>query len=122
MARPQCKRTVANIPQCVYFKPRAIPLSLLEEVILTVDECEAIRLADLEGMYQEEAANKMNTSRQTFGRIVDAAHKRVADALINGKALRIDGGNIELLSELMKRSGQMERCCVRKRARRRKRQ
>lgn len=69
---------------------------MLECVELTVDELEAVRLADLEGMYQEEAAAKMNVSRQTFGRIVEAAHKKIADALVHGKALSIQGGPVEI--------------------------
>ncbi len=68
----------------------------LEQVALTVDELEAIRLADLEGLYQEEAAQRMNVSRQTFGRIITEAHKKIADALVYGKALSIDGGPIEV--------------------------
>ena len=63
---------------------------------LTFDELEAIRLADFEGLYQEQAAKKMNISRQTFGRIVESAHKKIADALVNGKALSIEGGPFEL--------------------------
>jgi predicted DNA-binding protein (UPF0251 family) len=84
------------MPESNYFKPRGIPLSLLEEVILTVDEFEAIRLADLEGLYQEQAAEQMNVSRQTFGRIIDSAHKKVAEALVRGKALKIEGGEFEM--------------------------
>jgi predicted DNA-binding protein (UPF0251 family) len=84
------------MPESNYFKPRGIPLSALEEVVLTVDEFEAIRLADLEGLYQEQAAGKMNVSRQTFGRIIEAAHKKVADALVQGKALKIEGGEFEM--------------------------
>jgi len=68
----------------------------LEQVELTVDEFEAIRLADMEGLYQEAAAQRMNVSRQTFGRILEAAHKKVADALVNGKALSIAGGSVEI--------------------------
>jgi predicted DNA-binding protein (UPF0251 family) len=71
-------------------------LRTLEQVALTVDELEAIRLADLEGLYQEEAAQRMNVSRQTFGRIITEAHKKIADALVHGKALSIAGGRIEL--------------------------
>lgn len=66
----------------------------LQEVILKADEIEAIRLADYEQLYQEEAAQKMNVSRQTFGRIVESARRKIADALINGKALRIDENQI----------------------------
>ena len=96
MARPRNCRRVGSMPESNYFKPRGIPLSVLEEVILTVDEFEAIKLADLENLYQEQAAEKMNVSRQTFGRIIDSAHKKVADALVKGKALKIEGGEFEM--------------------------
>jgi len=96
MARPINCRRVGSIPESDYFKPRGIPLSMLEDVILTVDEFEAIRLADLEHLYQEQAAEKMNVSRQTFGRIIDSAHKKVAEALVRGKALKIEGGEFEV--------------------------
>jgi predicted DNA-binding protein (UPF0251 family) len=86
------------MPESDYFKPRGIPLSMLEEVILTVDEFEAIRLADLEGLYQEQAAEKMKVSRPTFGRIIDSAHRKVAEALVKGKALKIEGGEFEMAS------------------------
>jgi uncharacterized protein len=98
MARPRQCRRVGSMPESNYFKPRGIPLSALEEVILTVDEFEAIRLADLGGLYQEQAAEKMNVSRQTFGRIIESAHKKVADALVKGKALKIEGGEFEMAS------------------------
>jgi len=96
MARPINCRRVGFMPERNYFKPRGIPVSMLEEVILTVDEFEAIRLADLEGLYQEQAAEKMNVSRQTFGRIIDSAHIKVAEALVKGKALKIEGGEFEM--------------------------
>jgi predicted DNA-binding protein (UPF0251 family) len=96
MARPRNCRQVSLMPQSDYFKPRSIPLSMLEEVILTVDEFEAIRLADLDGLYQEQAAERMRVSRQTFGRIIEAAHKKVAEALVKGKALKIEGGEFEM--------------------------
>jgi len=79
-------------PEVAYFKPRGIPLTKLDEVILTVDEFESIRLADIEGMYQDEAAKEMNVSRQTFGNIVKSAHRKIADALVKGKAIKIKGG------------------------------
>jgi predicted DNA-binding protein (UPF0251 family) len=85
---------VGCVPDKNYFKPRGIPASQLEEVVLSLDEFEAIRLADLEGLYQEEGARKMNISRQTFGRIIDSAHKKIADVLVNGKALKIEGGEV----------------------------
>lgn len=96
MPRPRQCRRVARLPQATYYKPRGVPMRMLQRVALTVDELEALRLADLEGLYQEEAAGRMNVSRQTFGRIVEAAHKKVADALVNGKALSIEGGPIEV--------------------------
>jgi len=73
-----------------YFKPRKVPLNSLEEVCLNVCEVEAIRLADFEGMYQENASKEMEVSRQTFGNIINSARKKLADALINGKAIKIE--------------------------------
>ena len=96
MARPKNCRRVSSIPLSGYFKPRGIPLSMLDEVVLTVDEFEAVRLADLEGLYQEQAAEKMNVSRPTFGRVIESAHKKVAEALVRGKALKIEGGEFEV--------------------------
>jgi uncharacterized protein len=98
MARPRNCRRVGCLPESQYFKPRGIPLSVLEEINLTVDEFEAIRLADLEGLYQEQAAERMNVSRQTFGRIIESGHKKVAEALVKGKALKIEGGDFDMAS------------------------
>ena len=95
MPRPCRCRRIRCRPDTDYFKPRGIPLDALEEVNLTLDELEAIRLADLTELYQEDAAKKMNISRQTFGNIINSAHKKIADALLNAKALKIEGGNIE---------------------------
>jgi predicted DNA-binding protein (UPF0251 family) len=99
MPRPRHCRYVAQLPQASYYKPRGIPLSVLEEVTLTVDEFEAIRLTDLEGLYQADAAEKMNVSRQTLGRVLESAHKKIADALVHGKALLIKGGPIQIITE-----------------------
>ncbi len=96
MPRPRQCRRIGQLPPATYYKPRGVPLRVLEQVALTVDEFEAIRLADLEGLYQEEAARRMNVSRQTFGRILEAAHRKVADVLVHGKALSIEGGPIEV--------------------------
>ena len=96
MPRPRHYRRVAHLPPVTFYKPRGIPLSILEPVTLSVDELEAIRLADLEGLYQEQAAEKMNISRPTFGRVIESAHKKIADALVNGKAILIQGGPIEI--------------------------
>jgi predicted DNA-binding protein (UPF0251 family) len=82
------------MPAAPLFKPAGIPARLLEEVVLALDELEAIRLADLQGLYQEQAAERMRISRPTFGRIIDSGHRKVAEALIMGKALRIEGGPV----------------------------
>jgi len=89
--RPCCKR-VEEMPGVIYFKPRAVPLADLAEVILTVEELEALRLAHQEGLYQQEAAARMEVSRATFGRVLNAAHRKVTKALVEGCALRIEGG------------------------------
>jgi len=95
MSRPcRCRRIRCN-PDTNYFKPRGIPLDMLEEVNLALDELEAVRLADREGLYQEVAAKKMGISRQTFGNIINSAHRKIADVLLNGKALKIEGGVVK---------------------------
>lgn len=94
MPRPCCRRHVGCAPDAIYFKPAGVPLHRLEEVVLPLDELEALRLADLNGQYQEQAAAQMKISRATFARIIEVARRKVADALINGKALRIEGGPV----------------------------
>jgi len=89
MARPEKKRKTNCNPASYYFKPRAVSLADLDEIDLAYDELEAIRLADLNGLFQEDAAAKMLVSRATFGRILMRAHQKIADAIINGKAIRI---------------------------------
>lgn len=76
-----------------FFKPQGVPLISLEEIVLTVDECEALCFADRQGMYQADAAKKMRISRQTFGNIIESARKKTAEAILCGKALRIGGGS-----------------------------
>ena len=90
MARPVKCRRISCAPASSYFKPAGIPLRDLDEVVLGMDELEAMRLTDLEGRYQQDAAEQMGVSRQTIGNILNSAHAKVADALLNGKALRID--------------------------------
>jgi len=90
------------MPCAVYFKPAGIPVSMLEEVVLTLDELEALRLADLNGLYQEQAAVQMKISRPTFSRVIEQARRKVADALIHGKALRLAGGAVVMKRENMK--------------------
>jgi len=89
-------RTIGDVPGFSLFKPAGIPSSRLEWVSLTLDEVEAIRLTDLEGLYQEVAAERMQVSRRTFGRILESAHRKIAQALVQGKALKIEGGNIAM--------------------------
>ena len=96
MGRMPKWRCVASIPEVTYFKPAGIPYRTLEEVSLSVEEAEAIRLKDLEALEQEEGARRMNISRPTFHRVLTAARRKLADALLNGKAIRIEGGNFEL--------------------------
>jgi predicted DNA-binding protein (UPF0251 family) len=87
------------MPQVTYFKPAGVPARLLEGVALSVEELEAIRLKDTEGLQQEDCAQRMRISRPTFHRVLESARRKVADALINGKAVRIEGGNFALASQ-----------------------
>ena len=96
MSRPPKCRRVEFLPDVTYFKPAGIPLRDLEEVCMSIEEAEAIRLKDLEGLEQEQGAEKMNISRPTFQRVLASARQKIADALLNGKAIRIDGGNFEM--------------------------
>jgi len=99
MPRPKCCRQIGVMPGKTCFHPEGAKPSSFEEVHLTLDEYEAIRLADLEGLYQEQAASRMNISRQTFGRIIEAARRKVADVLVNGKILKIEGGSVSMKAE-----------------------
>ncbi len=89
MPRKKQSRNICGKPNATYYKPAGIPLKDLEEVALSLDEFESIRLADYEGLYQEDAAKQMNISRQTFGRIIKSAHQKIATALVQGKAIVI---------------------------------
>jgi len=100
--RPYCCRRVAGQPAASIFKPIGIPVRMLDEVVMTLDEFEAVRLADLDGLYQESAAEQMGVSRPTFSRISASAHRKLADALVHGKALRIEGGPVHVAGH---------RCC-----------
>ena len=97
MVKPRKKRNVLYPPRTLYFKPYGVPINNLHDVIITIDEYEAIRLADYKQLKQEEAAKKMNISRPTFTRLIDSARKKVAEAIINGKAIRIEGGSFIFL-------------------------
>jgi predicted DNA-binding protein (UPF0251 family) len=99
MARPPCPRRIDAPPRFGYFKPAGVPVAQLEEVVLSVDELEALRLADLRGQYQDEAAQHMGISRATFARIVESGRHKVAQALVEGRALRIEGGPVDFGEE-----------------------
>ena len=96
MGRRQLWRKVSSMPPITYFKPAGVGMAELKEVKLLVEEAEAIRLRDLEGLEQEECAKEMNISRTTYSRLLDSARHSIADALLNGKAIRIEGGNFEM--------------------------
>ena len=103
MARPHCPRRIASLPGVVYFKPAGIPLRELEERVLSLDEFEALRLADMEGMPQLDAARLMGISRQTFSRILARARETVATCMTRGMAIRIEGGVVHLDAKRGKR-------------------
>lgn len=90
MPRPKKPRCLRFQPNVYYFKPRGIPLRLLEEIELLPDELEALKLAEVEGLEQKEAAARMKISQPTFARILASAHKKTAIALTSGKAIRIE--------------------------------
>lgn len=97
MPRPRNCRYVERQPCVTYFKPRGIPMTELTETVLTVEGLEALRLADLEGLTTGEGAERMRVSRHTFGRTLSEARRAVADALVNGRALCIQGGTYAVL-------------------------
>jgi len=84
------------MPDVTYFKPPGIPLRYLDEIGISFVETEAIRLKDSEGLDQIKCAKKMDISRSTFQRIIQAARHKIAEALLNGKAIRIDGGHFDI--------------------------
>jgi predicted DNA-binding protein (UPF0251 family) len=96
MPRPRRCRRVWFEPNVTYFKPAGVRMIDLEESILTVDEFEAVRLKDLEGFNEVDAAKKMNISQPTFNRLLSSARKKIADAIVNGKAIKIFGGPYKL--------------------------
>ena len=97
--RPKKTRWVKCEPGERCFRPQCKPLNKLDGVFLTIDEFEAIRLADYEGLKQQEAAERMRISRPTFSRIISSAHSKVGDALLNVKAIRIDGGCCKIIGK-----------------------
>ena len=95
------KNRWVNIPPAVYyFKPAGVPVNRLMEIVLSLEEYEAIRLSDYDGLKHDEAAVRMGVSRPTFTRVLAEARQKLADAVINGKAIIIDGGNYVFINKL----------------------
>lgn len=97
MSRPPKCRRVEFIPELTYFKPAGVPLMELEEVSVTIEELEAIRLKDLEGLEQEASAIRMGVSRPTYHRVLTSARAKIAKALVEGKAIRVEGGHYKIV-------------------------
>ena len=89
MPRPRLCRTIRFNPNITYFKPQGMPMRHLEVIELTAEEVEALRLKNIQGLEQNECAKKMNTSQSTFQRILSSAYKKISEALIKGKAIKI---------------------------------
>jgi len=107
MPRPRKLRFVQGGPMSNIFKPRGIPARDLEEVVLPIEGLEAIRLSDLEKLDHETAATRMNVSRQTFGRILAEARQTLAEAIVMGKMIRIQGGSYTMSGV---KKGRCKRC------------
>lgn len=99
MPRPRKCRWIERIPGITFFKPQGIPLKVLEQTVITVDELEAVRLADYLGLSHEETARQMQVSRPTVTRMLARARRNIAEALVNGKAIRIEGGDYRLAGD-----------------------
>ena len=95
--RPKKIRWIKCEPGERCFRPQCKPLSKLEGELLSLDEFEAVRLADFENLKQEQAAKRMKISRPTFSRIISSAHKKIGDALVNIKAIKIEGGCCKII-------------------------
>ena len=93
MPRPKKNRRICCEPSAYFFKPRGVPMFKLSEIVIEHDELESLRLADIEKMSHEEGAKAMKISRATFGRILEKARLKTADAILNGKAIRIENTN-----------------------------
>jgi len=96
MPRPRIRRRICFNPHIHHFRPMGIPIKTIQESILTREEAEAIRLIDYEKIAQAKAAKKMQISQPTLSRILKSAREKTADALINGKAIKIQGGDFKM--------------------------
>jgi len=104
MARPTNNRIVHEPPIFTEFKPAGVSGKSLKRIQCTLDEFEALRLADFIGLSHEEAASEMEVSRSTFSRLIEKSRKKVAEFIIRGKMLTIDGGNVHFRKNII-------RCC-----------
>ena len=102
MSRPKIDRSVACPPRFSSYKPTGVGRARLDAIILSIDEYEAIKLANYDGLGQEEASAKMKISRPTFTRLLGSAQKKIADFIVNGKELKIEGGQIHFRENLLK--------------------
>jgi uncharacterized protein len=102
MPRPQKERIIKEPPVFTEFKPMGMPTRLIKSIILSLDEYEALRLSDFAGFSQEEAAEEMDISRPTFTRLIESARKKMAEMLIQGKRLLIEGGNIHFRHNIIR--------------------
>jgi len=89
MPRPRLCRRIQFNPNITYFKPQGVPMRFLEVIELSAEELEALRLKNIKGLEQTEAAERMNTSQSTFQRILCSGYKKITEALIEGKAIKI---------------------------------
>lgn len=96
MVRPRKRRMINNLPRINYFKPAGIPMRDLEEINLTLEELEALRLINIDELNQTEAAEKMQVHQSTFNRTLSNARNKITQALINGWALKIEGGDYKM--------------------------
>lgn len=102
MRGPYRKRRIQMPPRFGHFKPAGVPRRLLKRIELTLDEYEAIRLADYDGLEHLEAAEQMNISRSTFTRLIEKARHKVAEVVVDGREMVIEGGNIDLVNTLLR--------------------
>ena len=109
VGRPQLCRRVSRLPDQTFFKPAGVPLRNLEAHVLRLDELEAMRLVDVEGLYHQEAARRMDVSRATLGRILENARKTVARVLLEGGALSIEGGVVDIQTPSVKSHSEIKR-------------
>lgn len=101
MPRPVKPRIVENMPQVNFYKPAGVPMTELKEVVLSIDEFEALRLKDMEKLEQQSCAEKMGVAQSTFQRIITIARQKVITCLVEGNALRIEGGEYDLSTDYL---------------------